>query len=69
MGSWIVSLIKIIAVIIIFGGYLQYRREKKEAEQSKVVYSNRNEGKVVNINSKRIENKSSDKLKLLDKER
>lgn len=69
MGSWIVSLIKIIAVIIIIGGYLQYRREKKEAEQSKVVYSNRNEGKVVNINSKRIENKSSDKLKLLDKER
>lgn len=68
MGSWIISVIKIVVVVIIIKGYLQYRREKKEAEKAKVLYSNRNEGKVVNINSKRIE-KPSDKLKLLDKER
>lgn len=56
MGSWIISVIKIVVVVIIIEGYLQYRKEKKEAEQAKLVYTNKLE-------------KSSDKLKLLDKER
>lgn len=30
MGSWIISVIKIVVVVILIEGYLQYRREKKK---------------------------------------
>lgn len=53
MGSWIISVIKIVIVVILIEGYLQYRREKKEAKQAEIVYRNENERKVVNINNKR----------------
>lgn len=53
MGSWIISVIKIVIVVILIEGYLQYRREKKEAEKAEIVYNNKNERKVVNINNKR----------------
>lgn len=56
MGSWIISLIKIVVVVILIEGYLQYRKEKKEAEQAKLVHTSKSE-------------KPSNKLKLLDKER
>lgn len=56
MGSWIISVIKIVIVVILIEGYLQYRREKKETAQTKLVHTNKLE-------------KPSDKLKLLDKER
>lgn len=53
MGSWIISLIKIVIVVILIEGYLQYRREKKEAEKAEIVYNNKNERKIVHINNKR----------------
>lgn len=55
MGSWIISVIKIVIVVILIEGYLQYRREKKEAKQAEIVCN-----KI---------KKPNDKLKLLDKER